>query len=74
MVLDKLTGEAVGVPEYRYGLKVMVLVAAAHPLWTSSKRGLDIAGPKAFKFDIDFKPCGTYQTIRSVIDEFAPSK
>lgn len=72
MVLDTLTGDAVGVPEYRYGLKVMVMVAAAHPLWTSTERALDIAGPKAFGYDLEFTPCGTYGGVTSVIDEFAP--
>lgn len=72
MVLDTLTGEAVGVPEYRYGLKVMVIVAAGHPLWTS-ERGLELAGPKAFGYDFAFEPCGVYKGVRSVIDEFAPA-
>jgi DUF917 family protein len=71
MVLDTSTGEAVGVPEYRYGLKVFIMVAAAHPLWTS-KRGLEIAGPQVFGYAVDFKPCGIYGGVRSVIDEFAP--
>lgn len=74
MVLDTLTGEAVGVPEYQYGLKVMVLVAAAHPLWTSTERALEIAGPRKFGYDLDFKPCGTYTGVVSVIDEFEPAK
>lgn len=74
MVLDTLTGEAVGVPEYRYGLKVMVMVAAAHPLWTNTERALGIAGPKAFGYDMEFKPCGKYGGVTSVIDEFAPLK
>ena len=73
MVLDTLTGEACGVPEYRYGLKVMVIVAAAHPLWTS-KRGLEIAGPRAFGYDFDFVPSGAYSGVVSVIDEFAPDQ
>ena len=47
MVLDSRSGHALGVPEYRYGLKVIVLVAAAHPFWTT-RRGLDVGGPKAF--------------------------
>ncbi|RDW62005.1 hypothetical protein BP6252_11438 [Coleophoma cylindrospora] len=72
MVLDTLTGESVGVPEYRYGLKVMVLVAAAHPLWTSSQRAIDIVGPRAFGYDLDFKPFGVFKEVKSVIDEFAP--
>ena len=71
MVLDTLTGEACGVPEYRYGLKVMVIVAAVHPLWTT-KRGLEIAGPKAFGYDFDFVPCGRYTGVMSVIEELAP--
>lgn len=74
MVLDLLTGEAVGVPEYRYGLKVFVMVAAAHPLWTSTPNALAIAGPRAFGYDIDFKPCGTYTGVKSVIDEFGPAR
>ncbi|KAL1902749.1 hypothetical protein Sste5346_001193 [Sporothrix stenoceras] len=74
MVLDLLTGEAVGVPEYRYGLKVFVMVAAAHPLWTSTSNALAIAGPRAFGYDIDFKPCGTYTGVKSVIDEFGPAR
>ncbi len=74
MVLDQLTGEAVGVPEYRYGLKVFVIVAAAHPLWTSSERALSIAGPRAFGYDLDFHPSGTYTEVTSVIDEFGPAK
>ncbi|CAK7567497.1 MAG: hypothetical protein SEPTF4163_005462 [Sporothrix epigloea] len=74
MVLDLLTGEAVGVPEYRYGLKVFVMVAAAHPLWTSTPHALAIAGPRAFGYDIDFTPCGTYAGVKSVIDEFGPAR
>ncbi|EPE05645.1 hydantoinase [Ophiostoma piceae UAMH 11346] len=74
MVMDLLTGEAVGVPEYRYGLKVFVMIAAAHPLWTSTAHALSIAGPRAFGYDIDFKPCGTYTGVESVIDEFGPAR
>ncbi|CAK7270485.1 hypothetical protein SEPCBS119000_004115 [Sporothrix epigloea] len=74
MVLDLLTGEAVGVPEYRYGLKVFVMVAAAHPLWTSTPHALAIAGPRAFGYDIDFTPCGTYAGVKSVIDEYGPAR
>ena len=47
MVLDSRSGHALGVPEYRYGLKAMVLVAAPHPFWTTA-RGLEVGGPKAF--------------------------
>jgi len=74
IVVDSLTGEAVGVPEYRYGLKVFVIVAAAHPLWTSSQRALEIAGPRAFGYDVEYTPFGTFTEIKSVIDEYGPKK
>ncbi|EEH43923.1 uncharacterized protein PADG_00212 [Paracoccidioides brasiliensis Pb18] len=69
MLLDMSTGEAVGTPEYRYGLKVMVMVAAPHPIWTT-KRGLDIGGPPGFGLDIEYKPELLYVKCRSVIDEY----
>ena len=46
-VLDTRTGLAVGVAEYRYGLRVSVLAIAASPKWTSP-RGLALAGPAHF--------------------------
>ncbi|KAG9235391.1 hypothetical protein BJ875DRAFT_459241 [Amylocarpus encephaloides] len=71
IILDSRTGTAIGVPEYRFGLKVIILAAAPHPTWTS-KRGLEVAGPKAFGFeDIVFKSVGTYHEPRSVIEEFS---
>ncbi|KAJ9248981.1 hypothetical protein DTO207G8_7049 [Paecilomyces variotii] len=74
IILDALTGEALGVPEYRYGLKVLVLVMTANPLWTSTPRALEIGGPKAFGYDMEYVPFGTYTEPRSVIDEYAPGK
>ncbi|KAL2005111.1 hypothetical protein VTN00DRAFT_2961 [Thermoascus crustaceus] len=74
MVLDSLTGEAIGVPEYRYGLKVMILVAAGHPLWSSTPRALEIGGPKAFGYDMDFVPFAKYTAPKSVINEYGPEK
>lgn len=46
-VLDSRTGLAVGVPEYRYGIRVSVLAIAASPKWTSP-RGLALSGPAHF--------------------------
>ncbi|KAJ9295481.1 hypothetical protein DTO271G3_5937 [Paecilomyces variotii] len=74
VILDALTGEALGVPEYRYGLKVLVLVIVANPLWTNTPRALEIGGPKAFGYDMEYVPFGTYTEPRSVIDEYAPGK
>ncbi|KAF4443845.1 hypothetical protein F53441_11304 [Fusarium austroafricanum] len=73
-VIDAQNGEAVGTPEYRYGLLVVVLGIAASDRWTGSERGIKIGGPEAFGFEhLKFKPLGTYFKPRSVIDEFDES-
>ncbi|KAK1990631.1 hydantoinase/oxoprolinase [Colletotrichum falcatum] len=68
-LLDTSTGEAVGVQEYRYGLKVAVMVMAGHPLW-ATERALEIAGPKVFGLPHDYKTTLKYTKPVSVIDEF----
>ncbi|CUM65848.1 uncharacterized protein PRCAT00003497001 [Priceomyces carsonii] len=75
-VIDSETGEAIGTPDYRYGLSCFVIVMAPNQIWTSSKNALRIGGPEAFGFDhFEFK--STFQvesSPRSVIDEyFIPS-
>jgi len=52
----------------------MVLVAAANPLWTSTPRALEIGGPRAFGYDMDYVPFGRYTEPRSVIDEYGPER
>lgn len=69
-VLDAQSGEALGVPEFRYGLKVVVLGIAASPLWLT-KKGLEYGGPRAFGYDMDYKSFGIYKRPTSVIDEFS---
>ncbi|TLS24345.1 hypothetical protein PpBr36_08422 [Pyricularia pennisetigena] len=69
MILDISTGENVGVQDYRYGLKVAVMAMAPHPVWTT-KRGLEIGGPKAFGLPYEYVPTLEYSKPRSVIDEF----
>ncbi|KZV63899.1 DUF917-domain-containing protein [Peniophora sp. CONT] len=71
-VIDAASGEAIGTPEYRYGLHVLVLGITASDKWTSTQRGLDIGGPRAFGLDVDYKPLGVFKKPRSVIDEYAP--
>ncbi|RWA14274.1 hypothetical protein EKO27_g784 [Xylaria grammica] len=69
-VIDARNGEAVGTPEYRYGLLVIVLGIAASNQWTS-ERGLVIGGPKSFGMDhLTYKPLGKFVRPTSVIDEF----
>jgi DUF917 family protein len=71
-VIDAQNGEAIGTPEYRYGLLVVVLGITASEKWTSTERGLEIGGPKGFGMnDLVYKPLGVFKKPRSVIDEYA---
>ena len=70
-VLDSSSGEALGVGEYRYGVVVDVLGIACAPVWGGNKAGLKAGSPSAFGYeDVEYRPLGTYQEPRSVIDEF----
>ncbi|KAK3309800.1 uncharacterized protein B0T15DRAFT_481348 [Chaetomium strumarium] len=70
-VIDAQSGEAVGTPEYRYGLLVIVLGIAASEKWTSTLRGIELGGPKAFGFEhLNYQPLGRFVKPVSVIDEF----
>ncbi|PTB44493.1 uncharacterized protein TrAFT101_003044 [Trichoderma asperellum] len=72
-VIDAQNGEAIGTPEYRYGLLVVVLGLAASDKWTGSKRGIEIGGPAGFGIDhLKFTPLGTFVKPQSVIDEYDP--
>lgn len=71
-VLDTQSGLALGVPEFRYGLMVTVLGIACSPRWTDTKKGLEYGGPRAFGYDLDYKPLGVYVMPKSVIDEYKP--
>ncbi|KAI0450896.1 hypothetical protein F5B21DRAFT_507771 [Xylaria acuta] len=69
-VIDAQNGEALGTPEYRYGLLVIVLGIAASDRWTS-ERGIEIGGPKSFGMNhLTYKPLGKFVKPISVIDEF----
>ncbi|XXG94518.1 hypothetical protein Hte_000775 [Hypoxylon texense] len=69
-VIDAQNGEAIGTPEYRYGLLVVVLGITASERWTS-ERGIEIGGPKGFDMGhLTYKPLGKFVKPLSVIDEF----
>ncbi|KAN0112468.1 DUF917 domain containing protein [Hyaloscypha variabilis] len=73
-VIDAQSGEAIGTPEYRYGLLVIVLGIVASEKWTSTARGLEIGGPRGFGMDdVKYKALGKFQKPRSVIDEYSQS-
>lgn len=67
-------GEAVGTPEYRYGIMVFVIAFSPSNLWVDTEKALATGGPKSFgpAFEnIEYKPVGKYVAPVSVIDEFA---
>ncbi|KAL5382674.1 hypothetical protein PMIN06_002218 [Paraphaeosphaeria minitans] len=69
-VIDAQNGEAIGTPEYRYGLLVLVIGLTASERWTTP-RGIDIGGPKSFGLDhLEYKPLGKFVKPVSVIDEY----
>jgi DUF917 family protein len=69
-VIDAQNGEAIGTPEYRYGLLVQVLGFTASERWTSP-RGIELGGPKAFGMDhLEYRPLGKFVKPTSVIDEY----
>jgi DUF917 family protein/N-methylhydantoinase A/oxoprolinase/acetone carboxylase beta subunit len=69
-VIDAQNGEAIGTPEYRYGLLVQVLGFTASERWTTP-RGIELGGPKAFGFDhLEYRPLGKFVKPVSVIDEY----
>lgn len=70
-VIDAQNGEAIGTPEYRYGLLVIVLGIAASDRWTGSDRGIAIGGPEGFGFHhLKYQSLGKFVKPKSVIDEF----
>lgn len=69
-VIDAQNGEAIGTPEYRYGLLVQVLGFVASERWTGPK-GIEIGGPKAFGLaHLEYRPLGKFVKPTSVIDEY----
>lgn len=73
-VIDAQNGEAIGTPEYRYGLLVTVLGIAASDRWTGLPRGIEIGGPEGFGIHhLKYQPLGKFVKPVSVIDEFDTS-
>ncbi|KAH7399348.1 hypothetical protein BKA66DRAFT_161235 [Pyrenochaeta sp. MPI-SDFR-AT-0127] len=69
-VIDAQNGEAIGTPEYRYGLLVAVIGINASEKWTSPK-GVELGGPNAFGLNhLEYTPLGKFVKPISVIDEY----
>ena len=69
-ILDSGDGRAVGVPEYKYGVSVVVVGITCSPRWVDTPAALELGGPRAFGFDVEYKPLGRYVEPKSVIDEY----
>lgn len=70
-VIDAQNGEAIGTPEYRYGLLVIVLGISASDRWTGSERGVEIGGPEGFGIrHLKYQPLGKFVKPISIIDEY----
>jgi DUF917 family protein len=54
-VLDTQTGRAIHTERLRYGQRVSVLAFPCDPIWRT-QRGLELAGPRAFGYDLDHVP------------------
>ena len=54
-VVDMHTAGAIATELVRYGQRVSVLAWACDPLWRTP-RGLEVVGPRAFGYDLDYVP------------------
>ena len=58
VVMDSVSGEAIGTETVRFGQRVTVIALPAPALLTTPK-GLAHVGPRAFGYDLDFGPVFT---------------
>ncbi|GAA2816800.1 DUF917 domain-containing protein [Kribbella solani] len=54
-MVDPQTASAISTEMLRYGQRVALLAWPCHPLWRSP-RALDLVGPRAFGYDLDYHP------------------
>jgi uncharacterized protein len=54
-LMDSETGEAVGTETLRYGQRIRVIALPAPPV-LSTPEGLALVGPRAFNYDLDYRP------------------
>jgi DUF917 family protein len=54
-IVDSETGHAISTEMLRFGQRVSVLAWACDPLWRT-ERGLQLAGPRAFGYDLPYVP------------------
>jgi len=54
-VCDTATGQPIHTERLRYGQRVTVIAFPCDPIWRTD-RGLELAGPRAFGYDLDYVP------------------
>ncbi len=54
-VLDAETADAIPTERLRYGQRVTVIAFPCDPIWRT-ERGLEVAGPRAFGYEFDYRP------------------
>ncbi|KAI8720101.1 hypothetical protein NCS52_00454600 [Fusarium sp. LHS14.1] len=69
-LLDAEDGRALGTQDYRYGLRVHVVVLVGNSQWTEGE-GLKNGGPAAFGLDIDYVPIAKAKAPSSVIGDYS---
>ncbi|KAJ4218571.1 hypothetical protein NW759_008464 [Fusarium solani] len=68
-LLDAEDGRALGTQDYRYGLRVHVVVLVGNSQWTEGE-GLRNGGPAAFGLDIDYVPIAKAKAPSSVTQDY----
>lgn len=63
MLLEQETGTPLSCEVIRYGLKVHLIGIPAPKVWTS-KKGLGIVGPRAFGYEIDYRPIRSFDNAQ----------
>lgn len=53
-ILDVHTGDAISTERMRYGMRIALVGLAAPDIWRT-ERGLDVGGPGAFGYDLDYR-------------------
>lgn len=66
-IVDTETGHAISTELLRFGQRVSVLAWPCDPLWRTP-RGLQIAGPRAFGYEIDYVPFAPGAARRTPIE------
>ena len=63
-LVDSQTADAVATEVVRYGQRVAILAFPCAPIWRTAA-GLEIAGPRAFGYDVDYVPVEVRHAVQA---------